>query len=263
VISSWSDSAIGAFLPSSYNGFTQILVQTTAGQDYINIMAAPGLISLSGQITLSGTGLSGVTVTLSGSQSSSAVTDGSGNYIFGGLAVGGNYTVTPSISGFTFSPPSQTFNTLSNNQTANFAATSIGSGITVSGQVTSGGVGLSGVTININGSQTTSTSTNASGSYSFSGLFGGVTYTLSAALAGYSFSTPVTVSNLSANQTANFTGIAVTGLDFYPVTPCRIADTRSVAGFTGQFGPPSLVAGTAGIRTFNLLSSSCTTGIPT
>jgi uncharacterized protein (TIGR03437 family) len=30
------------------------------------------------------------------------------------------------------------------------------------------------------------------------------------------------------------------GLEFYPVTPCRIADTRNGAGFTGQFGPPSM-----------------------
>jgi uncharacterized protein (TIGR03437 family) len=40
-ISSWSDTAISAFLPSSFNGFAVILVQTASGQDYINIMAAP------------------------------------------------------------------------------------------------------------------------------------------------------------------------------------------------------------------------------
>ncbi len=50
------------------------------------------------------------------------------------------------------------------------------------------------------------------------------------------------------------------GLDFYPVTPCRIADTRTAAGFTGQFGPPSMAGGAT--RTFNVLSSPCAAGIP-
>jgi len=40
-VSSWSDTAISALLPASYNGFAQILVQNAAGQDFINIMAAP------------------------------------------------------------------------------------------------------------------------------------------------------------------------------------------------------------------------------
>jgi hypothetical protein len=44
-------------------------------------------------------------------------------------------------------------------------------------------------------------------------------------------------------------------LDFYPVTPCRVADTRSS---TGALGGPSLSAGSA--RSFPILSSSC--GIP-
>ena len=48
------------------------------------------------------------------------------------------------------------------------------------------------------------------------------------------------------------------GLRFYPVTPCRVADTRAPAGFTGQFGPPAMSGGTT--RTFNIPASSC--GIP-
>jgi hypothetical protein len=47
-------------------------------------------------------------------------------------------------------------------------------------------------------------------------------------------------------------------LDFYPVTPCRIADTRSWAGFTGYFGPPSLAGNSS--RSFPILSSGC--GLP-
>src|SRR5262249_12259166 len=31
-----------------------------------------------------------------------------------------------------------------------------------------------------------------------------------------------------------------TGLKFYPVTPCRVSDTRNGAGFSGPFGSPSM-----------------------
>jgi len=48
------------------------------------------------------------------------------------------------------------------------------------------------------------------------------------------------------------------GLQFYPVTPCRVADTRSTQPFTGAFGPPSLAAYTG--RNFPIQSSMC--GIP-
>lgn len=126
--------------------------------------------------------------------------------------------------------------------------------LTVSGRVTSSGVGISGVTINVNGSQTTSTVSDASGNYSI-GLSIGGTYTLSPTHSGYSFSPPVSFSNLNNSQTANFTAVSTAGLLFYPITPCRIADTRTGAGFSGLFGPPSLAAGAT--RTFPIQSSGC------
>src|SRR5262249_42070548 len=78
--------------------------------------------TISGQVTENGVALAGVTVTLSGSQPGLRTTDSNGNYSFE-LADGGNYTVTPTLVGFNFGPTSQTFNALSGNQTANFAAT--------------------------------------------------------------------------------------------------------------------------------------------
>ena len=77
---------------------------------------------VSGQITNNGTGLVGVTVTLSGSQSGLRTTDANGNYSFE-LAAAGNYTLTPALLGFTFGPLNLTFNNLSAPQTANFTAT--------------------------------------------------------------------------------------------------------------------------------------------
>ena len=97
--------------------------------------AALPAYSISGQVVLSGssTGLSGVTVTLSGSAISSTTSDSSGNYGFSGLTAGGNDTVTLSMSGYTFSPTSQIFDNLSANQTQNFSAavSPVGSGLAV------------------------------------------------------------------------------------------------------------------------------------
>ena len=40
-VSSWVDSSITAVLPPTFNGFSQILVQAVAGQDFINVMTSP------------------------------------------------------------------------------------------------------------------------------------------------------------------------------------------------------------------------------
>jgi inhibitor of cysteine peptidase len=47
--------------------------------------------------------LSGVTITLSGAGSATTTTNASGNYSFPYI-VDGSYTVTPSLTGYTFSP---------------------------------------------------------------------------------------------------------------------------------------------------------------
>ena len=58
--------------------------------------------------------------------------------------------------------------------------------------------------------------------------------------------------------TASFSCQAATALQFVPITPCRIADTRAGSGFTGLFGAPSLSANIK--RDVPVLSSSC--GVP-
>jgi hypothetical protein len=55
------------------------------------------------------------------------------------------------------------------------------------------------------------------------------------------------------------TGLTPTGLEFYPVTPCRVADTRATSGFSGAFGPPSMGPPPVSPRSFPI-SGSC--GIP-
>jgi RHS repeat-associated protein len=66
--------------------------------------------------------VSGVTVTLEGTQSGQQTTGGSGTYSFSGLAAG-SYTLTPSKAGYVFNPSSITYPNLQANKTdANFTA---------------------------------------------------------------------------------------------------------------------------------------------
>jgi hypothetical protein len=54
-----------------------------------------------------------------------------------------------------------------------------------------------------------------------------------------------------------YQGVQSVPLAFFPLTPCRIADTRSVggSGLSGAFGPPEMAAGST--RSFPVLASSC------
>jgi uncharacterized repeat protein (TIGR03803 family) len=146
--------------------------------------------ALFGQVTLwAGTGVSGVTMTLSGSQSGVTTTDGSGNYSFS-VSPSGNYTLTPSLSGYAFSPASQTASNLTADQYEGFVALPP---VTISGQVTLSGTGLGGVTMTLSGPQSSTTITDASGNYSFSGLpypDPNSPYKVTPSLSGDSFSPP-------------------------------------------------------------------------
>ncbi len=51
---------------------------------------------------------------------------------------------------------------------------------------------------------------------------------------------------------------SASSLEFFPLTPCRIADTRSTQSFTGAFGPPSLAGFVT--RDFPLATSPCLSG---
>jgi hypothetical protein len=73
--------------------------------DTANFSAAT--YSISGRITSGRKALPGVTVKLGGASNSVASTDAKGNYTFTGL-VSGTYTVTPAMTGYTFSPAGKT-----------------------------------------------------------------------------------------------------------------------------------------------------------
>jgi hypothetical protein len=78
--------------------------------------------------TISGAGGNGATVALTGTATATTIANSSGAYSFSGLD-DGSYTVTPSLSGYTFEPPSQAVTVSGGNQTANFTASATGATI--------------------------------------------------------------------------------------------------------------------------------------
>ena len=195
--------------------------------------------SISGQVTYNGSGLAGVTMSLSGGAAGSTTTNSSGNYSFSGLAGGANYVVVPTLSGYTFSPPSQGFTGLNANQTANFTAYASNVTYTISGQVTLAGSGLAGVAMTLSEGESGSTTTNSAGNYSFAGLPGGINYLVTPSLSGYVFNPPASgFDPLNSNQTANF--VASTSpnpvLAFTPGIISTAAGNGN-AGYTGDGSP--------------------------
>ena len=146
-------------------------------------------------------------MTLNGESSGTTTTDASGNYSFTGLA-NGSYTVTPSITGYTFTPVSQAVTVNSANSTANdFTATAnSGSTYSISGTITkSGGGALAGVIITLSGAGSGTATTDESGNYTLSGLANG-SYTITPSLSGYTFS--------PANKAVTVNGANVTAINF-------------------------------------------------
>jgi uncharacterized repeat protein (TIGR01451 family) len=102
------------------------------------------LPSINGHV--SGATVSGVLMTLSGSQSATTTTDSNGFYQFAELPAG-NYTVTPSKTNISFNPLSRTFNPLNSDQTADFVASTCTYATAPSNQSFAAGGGTGAITV--------------------------------------------------------------------------------------------------------------------
>lgn len=123
---SWGTSwGIGGFMWITYG-----VCRIGEGAAWVTSNGAPTTTySISG--TVSGAVTSGVTITLSGAASKTTTTATGGTYTFTGLA-NGSYTVTPSKSGYTFSPTSTAVTISSGNKTGiNFTSTASGGSTTL------------------------------------------------------------------------------------------------------------------------------------
>src|SRR6266446_3309515 len=184
--------------------------------------------SISGTISPA-IGGSGATVTLSGTASATTTANSSGSYTFAGLA-NGTYAVTPSRTGYTFSPSVQAATLNGANITGlNFtAAAQVGSTFSISGTI-SPAAGGAGATVLLSGTAGATTVADSSGNYSFAGLAGG-SYIVTPANTGFSFS-PVnqSVTIAAANVSGvNFTATAQVG---HTVALTWNASTSTVSGY--------------------------------
>jgi hypothetical protein len=171
----------------------------------IEIVAKLGTTySISG--TISGVGGPGARVNLAGAASSSTTADPGGNYTFTGLA-NGSYTVTPSKTGFSYTPASRAVSVNGANVAA-VSFTSTAHTYSISGTIS--GVGGPGARVNLTGAASSSTTADTGGNYIFTGLANG-SYTVTPSKTGFSY-TPASraVSVNGANVAAvNFSSAAV------------------------------------------------------
>mgnify|MGYP001444608406 CR=1 FL=1 len=160
--------------------------------------------TVSGTITSSGSPLPDVAVSLVGPTGTTTVTTGSdGSFAFTGV-VNGSYTLEPALSGYTFTPSSREVTVTDSDVTGqDFTATPAGHSI--SGTITRGGSGFSGVTVRLRGGASLNATTGSTGAFSFAGLADGA-YTITPVKNGYVFS--------PARRSTNVKGADVTGQDF-------------------------------------------------
>ena len=150
--------------------------------------------------------LSGATITLTGSQSSSATTDAHGNFRFSGLPTSGSYMVAAGMQHYSFTSGVQTVVHPADDVTMVFRGTL--NRHSIAGQITKAdGSGISGVTLQLLEAPAITVTTDADGFYSFPQLAAGEDYTVVPSANGFVFD-PVNTSfdDLGADQAANFGG---------------------------------------------------------
>lgn len=135
--------------------------------------------------------ISNVTMTLTGSDNYTTTTDSDGSFSFS-VSTGGTYTITPSKTGYTFSPVNKEYSSLNENKTSqNFTGTENSQNPTtysISGYIKdASSTAISAVTVSLTGTASATATTGADGSYSFANLASG-THTITPSKTGYTFS---------------------------------------------------------------------------
>jgi Tol biopolymer transport system component len=207
---------------------------------------------ISGAITDSNNApLANAEVRLSGSQQTSVLTGSNGAYAFTNLPTGGNYSVTPVKTNFTFSPPVRSFNNLAaSSPNQNFTGTRI---FNISGHVMSrvngGSFPLGGVTLTLSGAAGRTAQTAADGSYAFNDIPQTGNFAVTAAKAGFVItpsSTPITgplqhdeVVNFEAEAALTLTGritFAGSGKTIHAMNADSSAEVTLIATAPGSIG---------------------------
>jgi hypothetical protein len=229
---------------------TSQAVTVSGANKTANFSSAP-TFTISG--TISGTGGSGATVTLTGSTTATTTASTSGVYSFS--VPNGSYAVTPTKAGFVFTPTSQAVTISGANKTANFSSIQT---FTITGRIS--GPGGSGATVKLTGAATATVTANTSGVFTFTGLKNG-SYTVTPTKTGFVYtpaSLAVTVNG--ANATANFSSAVQT---------FTISGTISGAGGSGATvkltgtATATVTANSSGVYTFTGVANGSYTVTPT
>jgi hypothetical protein len=188
-----------AYTTQTIKGVLYAFFAANAGSYQATYGGTPVTYNITG--TISGAGGNGATVTLSGAATGSVTANASGAYSFTGLA-NGSYAVTPSKTGFVFTPSSQSATINGANVSGvNFSSTALT--YSISGTIS--GSGGNNATVTLSGAGSGSTTSNSSGTFTFTGRANG-TYTVTPSKSGFAF-TP-------ANQNVTVNGANVTGVNF-------------------------------------------------
>lgn len=166
-----------------------------------------------GRVTRGGVGLAGVTVTMTGSGSGTAITDANGFYNFFAVP-DGTYTLAFSRAGYAFSPPSINTTVSGGHQLGLDTTATLLAIYAIRGRVTMGASGVPGVTVGVTGDAVGSATTDASGNYAVTGLTVG-NYTATPSFAGLTFaptSRSITISGADATR-QDFVATAVPSAD--------------------------------------------------
>lgn len=174
------------------------------------IIADPSRPSIAGTVRdTGGAPLPGVTVTLAGSASHTTITGAGGTYLLGNLPADGSFTVTPSATGYAFTPASASFANVTTDQTADFTAACAPA---ISGLVRDRLDGaLAGVTVTLSGAAGATTVTDVDGRYTFGGLALGQSFTVTPSRPGFTFQpASATITTFTCGTTPQ-TFVATTG----------------------------------------------------
>ncbi|MCX6582099.1 MAG: fibronectin type III domain-containing protein [Candidatus Aminicenantes bacterium] len=233
----WSGTVTPSYTGYSFTPANRTYTNVLSNQTSQDYTAAPIIYTISGSA-----GAAGVTLSYTDGTPKTAAADGSGNYSFT-VSYNWSGTVTPSLTGYSFTPASRTYtNVLANQTSQDYTAT----GITYT---ISGNAGIGGATLSYTDGTPQTATADGSGNYSFT-----VSYnwsgTVTPSLTGYTF-TPAnrTYTNVLSNQasqdyTANIitytisgnAGIAAATLSYTDGTPkTATADGSGNYSFTVSY----------------------------
>ena len=214
---------------SDYN-FESASFITPKGDQIANFIAKPKTYLVKGTVRSGGLPLPGVLVALSGSALGSTVTDSAGGYSFE-LVKGGDYVLTPGKTNYTFAPVSTSINAVNADAQLDFTATLNKHSIT--GRVLKAdGAPVAGVVLTLSGSAGSTATTVSDGSYSFTNLDAGTSWSVTAAKDNFAFSPAVqTFVDFTVDTVANFEAVQL------PILLTMEGSDRAVAMELTQWVP--------------------------